>query len=83
MTGKFNLVLICIIIIRESLPQFENQIMARVYVRSIMRSTMYQKAPFCSPEMEQQKLFLKHVKIDNSHYPKNFISRINKVYLFP
>ena len=48
-----------------------------------MRSTMYQKAPFCSPEMEQQKLFLKHVKIDNSHYPKNFISRINKVYLFP
>ena len=33
--------------IRESPPQFENQIMARVYVRSIMRSTMYQKAPFC------------------------------------
>ena len=25
----------------------ENQIMARVYVRSITRSTMYQKAPFC------------------------------------
>ena len=33
--------------IRESLPQFENQIMARVYVRKITRSTMYQKAPFC------------------------------------
>ena len=33
--------------IRESPPQFENRIMARVYVRSITRSTMYQKAPFC------------------------------------
>ena len=37
--------------IRENPPQFENPIMARVYVRSIMRSTMYQEAPFCSPEM--------------------------------
>ena len=33
--------------IRESLPQLENQIIARVYVRCIMHSTMYQKAPFC------------------------------------
>ena len=33
--------------IRRSPPQFENRIMARVYVRSIMRSTTYQKAPFC------------------------------------
>ena len=33
--------------IRESLSQFENQIMALVFVRSITRSTMYQKAPFC------------------------------------
>ena len=24
-----------------------------VYVRSIMRSTMYKKAPFCSPKMAQ------------------------------
>ena len=40
-------------VIWESPPQFENRIMARVYVRSIMRSTMYQKAPFCSPEMVQ------------------------------
>ena len=31
----------------ESPPQFDNQIMARVYVRIIMRSTMYQKALFC------------------------------------
>ena len=34
-------------LIRESPLQFENRIMARVYMRSIMRSTMYQKAPFC------------------------------------
>ena len=33
--------------IQESPPQFENQIMAQVYIRSITRSTMYQKAPFC------------------------------------
>ena len=33
--------------IRRSPPQFENRIMARVYVRSITRSIMYQKAPFC------------------------------------
>ena len=33
--------------IRESPPHFENQIMAQVYVRSITRSTLYQKALFC------------------------------------
>ena len=32
---------------QESRPQFENRIMVQVYVRSITRSTMYQKAPFC------------------------------------
>ena len=31
--------------IRESPSQFENQIMPRVYIRSITGSTMYQKAP--------------------------------------
>ena len=41
--------------IRESPPQFENRIMARVYVRSITRSTMYQKAPFCWPELAYGK----------------------------
>ena len=35
------------VLIRESPPQSENRIMAPVYVRSITRSTMYQKAPFC------------------------------------
>ena len=39
--------------IQESLPQFKNPLMARGYVRRIMHSTMYQKAPFCSPEMAQ------------------------------
>ena len=33
--------------IRESLPQFENRLMARMNVRRITGSTMYQKAPFC------------------------------------
>ena len=33
--------------IRESPPQFENPIMAQVFVRSITPSTMYQKVPFC------------------------------------
>ena len=36
-----------IIRIRESPPELENQIMARVYERSITRSTVYQQAPFC------------------------------------
>ena len=35
---------------RERTPQFDNRIMARVYVRSITRSTMYQKAAFCKAE---------------------------------
>ena len=32
--------------IRESPSQIENQIMSRVYIRSITRSTLYQKVPF-------------------------------------
>ena len=35
-------------ITRESPPQVENRTMARVYVRSITRSTMYQKLHFVS-----------------------------------
>ena len=34
--------------IRESLSQFENQIMPRVYISSTTRSTMYQKFHFVS-----------------------------------
>ena len=36
--------------IRESSAQFENRIKPCVYVRRIMRSTMYEKAPFCLAE---------------------------------
>ena len=41
---RLPLVVMLVSIIRESPPQFENRIMARVYVRSITRSTtcMYQ-----------------------------------------
>ena len=42
----------------ESPPQFENPIMARVYVRSITRSTLYQEAPFCKPELAYGNLVL-------------------------
>ena len=42
-------------IIRESPPQLENRIMAQVYVRSITRSTMYQKARFCLQEPARGK----------------------------
>ena len=31
----------------ENPPHFKNRIMAQVYVRSITRSNMYQKGPFC------------------------------------
>ena len=43
---------------RESTPQFENQIMAWLYARSITRSTTYQKAPFCQPELAHGKLVM-------------------------
>ena len=33
--------------ILESPPQIDSRIMAQVYLRSITRNTMYQKAPFC------------------------------------
>ena len=73
--------------IRESPPQFENRIMARVYVRSIMRSTMYQKAPFFfagngAVKISSVACRFSLVKIDNSDYPKSLISRINKSYAF-
>ena len=32
---------------RESPAQFQNRIMPQLYVRHIIRSTMYEKAPFC------------------------------------
>ena len=44
--------------IRESPPQIDNRIMAPVHVRSITRSTIYQNAPSCSPELAYGKLVL-------------------------
>ena len=55
--GCFALCCVCLLF-RESPPQFENRIMARVYVRSITRCTMYQKDPFCKPKLAYGKLFL-------------------------
>ena len=74
-------------LIRESPPQFENRIMARVYVRSITRSTMYQKAPFCLAGTDilniSSKAFgFSFISIDYSDYPKSLISKINEVYVF-
>ena len=40
--------------IQESPPKFKNRIMAKVYVRSIARSTMYQKAPFVSQDWRME-----------------------------
>ena len=61
--------------------------MGQVYVRRISRSTMYQKAPFCQPELAYGKLALtvacwfSSSEIDNSDYPKSLISRINELYV--
>ena len=44
--------------ILESMPQFENGIMALVYVRSIARSIIYQKAAFFQLELAYGKLVL-------------------------
>ena len=74
-------------IIRESSPQFENRIMARVYVRSITRSIMYQKAPVCLPELAYGKYKsaacdFSSIKLDYSDSLKSSISRIKDVYAF-
>ena len=77
------------VVIRESPPQFENRIKARVYVRSITHSTIYQKAPFYSQNwrMEISSVAcgfssINMINIDYSEYPKSLISRINEVYVF-
>ena len=73
-------------LIRESPPQFENRIMARVYVRSITRSTMYQKAPFLAGtgvwKISSVACGFSSIKIHYSDYPKSLISRINEVDVF-
>ena len=61
----------------ESPPAFENRFIARVYVRSI--TCMYQKDPFCFPELAYGKSFVacgtSSFKIDYSGYPKSFLWR--------
>ena len=69
--------------IRESQPQFENRIMARVYVRSITRSTMYQKLHFVSRNWRMENSSVacgfSSIKIDYSDHPRSLISRTNEV----
>ena len=69
--------------IRESPPQFENRIMAWVYVRSISRSAIYQKAPILlAGTGVSLACGFSSIKIDYPDYPKSLISRINEVYVF-
>ena len=56
--------------------------MARVYVRSITCSTMYQKAPFAVWKISSVACGLSSIKIDYSDCPESLISRINEVNIF-
>ena len=74
-------------IIRESQSQFENRIMARVYERSITRSTMYQKNSILLAgtfvwKSSSLACGFSSIKIDYSDYPKSLISSINEVNVF-
>ena len=72
--------------IRESPPQFENRIMARVYVRSITR-TCAKKFHFVTVagpgvcKSSSVACGFSSIKIDYSDNPKSLIRRIN-VYVF-
>ena len=59
-------------------PQFENRIMARVYVRGITRSTMYQKARTGVWKISYVACGFSSIKIEYSDYLKSLISRINE-----
>ena len=59
----------------------------RVYVRSITRSTMYQKSSILLAVTGVWKISsiacgFSSIKIDYSDYPKSLMSRINEVYVF-
>ena len=61
--------------------------MARVYVKSITRSTMYQKSSILLAGTGVWKIssvacLFSSIKIDYSDYPKNLTSRMNEVYVF-
>ena len=72
--------------IRESPPQFENRIMARVYVMHITRNTMYQKLHLLAGtgvwKIRSVACGFSSIKIDYSDYLRSLISRINEVYVF-
>ena len=64
--------------IRKCASQFKIGSMARVYVMSITRSTMYQKAPFCQLELAYGKFG--HVGTALSkEYAVNFHAQISCV----
>ena len=72
--------------IRESPPQFDNRIMARVYVMHITRNTMYQKLHLLAGtgvwKIRSVACGFSSIKIDYSAYLRSLISRINEVYVF-
>ena len=72
--------------IQESPPHFENQIMAQVYVRSITRSTMYQKLHLLAGtdvwKISSVARGFSSSKIEYFDYLKSLISRLNEVYVF-
>ena len=56
--------------------------MGQVYVRSIMRSTINQKAPTGVWKIRSVACGFSYIEIDYSDYPKSLISRINEDYFF-
>ena len=59
--------------------------MPRMYIRSITRSTLYQKTPILLAGSGVWKTSLcgfSSIKIGYSDYLKSLISRINEVYIF-
>ena len=67
---------------RESQTQFENRIKPRVYVRHVMRSTMFRKEHFISRNWRKENN-IQSYENPLFDYPKRFINRlINEVYDF-
>ena len=56
--------------------------MPRVYIRSIKRSTMYQKAPSGVWKISSVACVFISIKINYLDCPKSLIGRINEVYVF-
>ena len=70
--------------IRESPPQFENRIMARVYVRNITHSVPKSSILLAGTGVWKNSYVVcgfSSIKIDYSYYPKSLMSRINEDYV--